>query len=178
MYLEGVYASFKVVRYVGRRPLRTHEPLTSYKGATMTARNVVGLFAMMCLLGPPAGAGGKGELQKYFSDAETRVKATDNPADKRRILDESFQVITKALDLAQESPLASIEDGVVIRRLRAAVQEKQDELVGSNGYARVADDRLNDFSAYVVQDMEQADQFITISIVTLLLIILLVVLIL
>jgi hypothetical protein len=144
----------------------------------MTARNVVGLFAVICLLGPTASAGGKGELQKYFSDAETKVKATDNPSDKRRILNESFQTMSKALDLLQESPLVSDEDGTVIRRLRATVQERQDELAGRNGYVRVADERLNDFSAYVVQDMEQADQFITISVVTLLLIIILLVLIL
>ena len=37
--------------------------------------------------------------------------------------------------------------------------------------------KLNDFSNYVVQDMEQADQTITISVVTLLLIIILIVLI-
>ena len=39
------------------------------------------------------------------------------------------------------------------------------------------DGQLNDFSNYVVQDMEQADQVITISVVTLLLIVILIVLI-
>jgi hypothetical protein len=42
---------------------------------------------------------------------------------------------------------------------------------------RVSDGQLNNFSNYVVQDMEQADQVITISVVTLLLIIILIVLI-
>ncbi len=63
-----------------------------------------------------------------------------------------------------------------IDRFKAALQEKQDELAGSNGYVRVSDEQLNAFSDYVVQDMEQADQMITISVVTLLLIIILVVL--
>ncbi|HSQ76746.1 MAG TPA: hypothetical protein VLT13_14380 [Bacteroidota bacterium] len=45
-----------------------------------------------------------------------------------------------------------------------------------NGYAGVSDAQLNGFSEYVVQDMEQADQLITISLVTLLLIIILIVL--
>jgi hypothetical protein len=41
---------------------------------------------------------------------------------------------------------------------------------------RVPDEQLNAFSDYVVQDMEQADQIITISLVTLLLIVILIVL--
>ena len=78
--------------------------------------------------------------------------------------------------MVQRSPSNSKEDGVVIDRVKVIVQEKQDELAGSSGYERVSDEQLNAFSDYVVQDMEQADQIITISLVTLLLIIILVVL--
>ena len=132
---------------------------------------------MMFVLALPANAGGKGELQKYFSDAANKVKATDNPSEKRKILNESFQTMSKALDMVQDSSLISKDDGVRIDRFKATLQEKQDELAGSNGYVRVSDAQLNAFSDYVVQDMEQADQIITISLVTLLLIIILVVLI-
>jgi hypothetical protein len=51
------------------------------------------------------------------------------------------------------------------------------ELAGSSGYERVSDKDLNAFSDYVVQDMEQAAEMVTISLVALLLIIILVVLI-
>ena len=78
--------------------------------------------------------------------------------------------------MVQDSPLMSTEDGVATRRLRERLQEQQDELAGSNGYTRVADARLNAFSDYVVQDMEQADQVVTISVVTLLLILIVVIL--
>lgn len=132
---------------------------------------------MMFVLALPANAGGKGELQKYFSDAANKVKATDNPSEKRKILNESFQTMSKALDMVQDSPLISKDDGVRIDCFKATLQEKQDELAGSNGYVRVSDEQLNAFSDYVVQDMEQADQIITISLVTLLLIIILIVLI-
>ena len=71
----------------------------------------------------------------------------------------------------------SANDLAGIHQLRIALQEKQDELAGHNGYVRVSDERLNAFSDYVVQDMEQADQVITISVVTLILIIILIVLI-
>ena len=143
----------------------------------MTARRAFGSLIMMFVLALPADAGGKGELQKYFSDAANKVKATDNPSEKRKILNESFQTMSKALDMVQDSPLISKDDGVRIDRFKATLQEKQDELAGSNGYVRVSDEQLNAFSDYVVQDMEQADQIITISLVTLLLIIILIVLI-
>jgi len=146
------------------------------KGATMTARIVVGSIVMMFLLAFPANAGGKGELQKYFSDVASKVKATDNPSEKREILNGSFQTMSKALDMVQSSPSISKDDGVAIDRFKATLQEKQDELAGSNGYVRVSDQQLNAFSDYVVQDMEQADQMITISLITLLLVIILIVL--
>lgn len=142
----------------------------------MTARIAFGSIVMMFVLALPANAGGKGELQKYFSDAANKVKATDNPSEKRRILDEAFQTMSEALDMVQSSPSISKEDGVGIDRFKATLQEKQNELAGSNGYVRVSDEQLNAFSDYVVQDMEQADQIITISLVTLLLIIILIVL--
>jgi hypothetical protein len=146
------------------------------KGATMTTRIAFGSIVMMFVLALPANAGGKGDLQKYFSDAANKVKATDNPSEKRTILNESFQTMSKALDMVQRSPLISKDDGVAIDRFKAILQEKQDELAGRNGYVRVSDGQLNAFSDYVVQDMEQADQIISISLITLLLIIILIVL--
>jgi len=98
---------------------------------------------MMCLLALPAYGGGKGQLQKYFSDAAARVKATDSPSEKRHFLDESFRTMSKALDLVQGSSLMSAEDGVAARRVRERLQEQQDELAGSNGYTRVTDAQLN-----------------------------------
>lgn len=143
----------------------------------MTSRRAFGFITMMFVLALPANAGGKEQLQKYFSDAANKVKATDNASEKRTILNESFQTMSKALEMVQSSPLISKDDRVGIDRFKAALQEKQDELAGRNGYVRVSDGQLNAFSDYVVQDMEQADAVITISVVTLLLIIILIVLI-
>jgi hypothetical protein len=143
----------------------------------MKARKAIGSVVMMCILALPAYAGGKGELQGYFSDAATKAKAIDNPVAKREILSESFHTVSTALGIIQSLPLISKEDVEGIDRLKATLQEKQDELAGTNGYVRVPDAQLNAFSDYVVQDMEQADQVITISLVTLLLIVILIVLI-
>ena len=143
----------------------------------MKARIAIGSIVMLFVLALSANAEGKDGLQKYFNDAANKVKATTNPSEKRTILSESFETMAKALNMVQSSPMISKNDRAGLDRFKAALQEKQDELAGSNGYVRVADGQLNAFSDYVVQDMEQADQVITISVVTLLLIILIIVLI-
>jgi hypothetical protein len=143
----------------------------------MKARRAIGCIVMMFVLVLSANAEGKNGLQKYFNDAAAKVKATDSPSEKRAILNESFQAMAKALNIVQNSSIISRDDRAGLDRFKTALQEKQDELAGTNGYVRVADGQLNAFSDYVVQDMEQADQVITISVVTLLLIVILIVLI-
>jgi hypothetical protein len=148
------------------------------KGAAMKSRTALtSMVIMICILALPAFGGGKGELQGYFNDAATKAKATADVSQKRQILNESFHTISTALDIVRSLPLVSNDDVAGIDRLKATLQEKQDELAGTNGYARVPDAQLNAFSDYVVQDLEQADQVITISLVTLLLIVILIVLI-
>jgi hypothetical protein len=142
----------------------------------MKTRIALGFIAMMFIFVIPANASGKDQLQKYFNDAATKVKATENASEKRTILSESFQKMSKALDAVQSSGLISKDDIITIDQFKSAMQQKQDELNGNNGYERVSDKQLNAFSDYVVQDMEQADKTITISLVTLILIAILVVL--
>ncbi len=84
--------------------------------------------------------------------------------------------MSKALDKLQSTGMISAEDQVGIDGLKATLKENQDELAGINGYERVPDSQLNSFSNYVVQNMEQADSTVTISVVALVLIILLAVL--
>jgi septal ring factor EnvC (AmiA/AmiB activator) len=141
----------------------------------MFTRTVLGFIFMMFIL---VQAGNAGDIQNYFNDTASKVKATTDPAQKRAILDKSLQTMSTALDRVEHSGLISQDDRAGINRLKADLQEKQDELTGSNGYAGVADAQLNAFSDYVVQSMEQADQYITISVVTLLLIIIILILIL
>jgi hypothetical protein len=151
---------------------------TIEKGKAMTIRIILGSILMMCILALPANAGGKEQLQKYYATTAIKVKATDNALEKRKILGESFQSMSKVLNMVQNSPLISKTDRAGIDRFKAALQEKQDELAGSNGYVRVPDENLNGFSDYVVQDMEQAAPVITISLVALVLIVILIVLVL
>jgi hypothetical protein len=145
---------------------------------TMKARTVLGVIIMMFVLVQAVTAGGKDDIQKYFNDTACKVKATDDPVQKRDILNKSLQTMSQALERVESSGLISQDDRAGIDRFKAALQEKQDELTGSNGYARVADAQLNAFSNYVVQDMEQADPTITISLVAALLIIIILILVL
>lgn len=131
---------------------------------------------MMFVLAIPVNADAKGELKQYFSKAADKVKATENADEKREILNEAFNSMSKILDKVLSSELISESDYAGIEQYKATLQEKQYELEGINGFERVPDAQLNAFADYVVQDMEQADSTITISVIALILIILLVVL--
>jgi len=143
----------------------------------MSARTTLRvIIIMMCVLVYAGIAVGQESVQKYFNDAACKVKATADPSQKREILNNELQNMSKALDKVRSSPLVSKTDRAAMDRFKTSLQEKQDELAGTNGYARVSDDQLNDFSDYVVQDMEQADKTITISVVTALLIVIIIIL--
>ncbi len=131
---------------------------------------------MMCILVYAGLAVGQDNVQKYFNDAACKVKAATDPSQKREILNDKIEDMAKALGMVRSSPLVSKADRAGLDRFKVALQEKQDELAGTNGYARVADDQLNAFSDYVVQDMEQADKTITMSVVTALLIVIIIIL--
>lgn len=144
----------------------------------MKSRITLGLIVLMFVFSIPVLAAGEGELQKHFNEAVVKVKATEDAAAKREILNDSFESMLNALDKVESLGLVSQEESEGIDIFKTSLKEKQDELNGINGFERVQDSQLNDFSNYVVQDMEQADQMITISLVTALLIIILLVLIL
>jgi len=144
----------------------------------MFTRTTFGLIVMMCFMMNIgySHAGSAERIQQYFSDAAGKVKATSDPVQKRAILSASLQTMSKALDQVQSLPLLSQDDRAGMMRFKAALQEKQDELLGSNGFERVPDAQLNAFSNYVVQDMEQASKVVTFSTLSLVLIAVIVVL--
>ena len=140
----------------------------------MFTRTVLGFIFMIFIL---VQAGNAGDIQNYFSDTAAKVKATTDPAQKRAILDKSLQTMSKALDRVESLGLVSQNDRAGVDQFKTSLQDKQDELAGTNGFQGVADGQLNAFSDYVVQDMQQAERTVTISLVTLLLIVIIVILI-
>lgn len=137
---------------------------------------IFGLILMTFAFVQTGFAGGEEKIQKYFSKTATEVKAATEPAQKRELLNNALQTMSKALDKVESTGLVSKEDRTDIDRLKATLQDKQDELMGNNGYERVSDAQLNAFSDYVVQDMEQADKTISISLVSALLIVIIIIL--
>jgi hypothetical protein len=142
----------------------------------MLGRTAVRLAVMVFVMAVAGNAQGQDKLQNYFNDAASQVKATIDPTAKRELLNKSFESMATALNRVQNSPLISKDDKAGIGHYKAILKEKQDELAGLNGYERVPDAQLNAFANYVVQDMEQAAQSVTISLVALLLIIIIVIL--
>lgn len=142
----------------------------------MVTRTILGVIVMMFLLVQAANAGGKDRIQNYFNDTACQVKATADPVQKRAILDNSLQSMSKALEKVESVGLVSDQDRAGIERFKTTLQAKHDELTGSNGFERVADGQLNAFSDYVLQDMEQADKTISISLVSALLIVIIIIL--
>ncbi|MDZ7859173.1 MAG: hypothetical protein U5O15_00655 [Candidatus Krumholzibacteriota bacterium] len=132
---------------------------------------------MMSILLLAGTAFGQGKIQNYFNDAAVKVKATDDPSQKRDILSLKIQNMSAALDKIRNSSIVSESDRAGIDRTKTSLKEKQDELAGANGFTRVPDAQLDAFSDYVVQDMEQADKSITIGVVTALLIVIIIILI-
>ena len=150
--------------------------LLQTKGAFMLGRTAIRLTVMVFVMAFAGIVQGKDKLQNYFSGTASKVKLATDPSEKREILNKSFEKMSKALNTVQSSPLISKDDKAGIENVKAILEEKQDELEGVNGYERVPDLQLNAFANYVVQDMEQATQTVTLSLVSLLLIILIVVL--
>ncbi|MDZ7767339.1 MAG: hypothetical protein U5K00_23470 [Melioribacteraceae bacterium] len=142
----------------------------------MKTRFTFGLIVMLFALSIPVVASGEGELQKYFNKTATEVKATEDASEKRAILNESFTDMLKVLNKVQNSGMISEEESKGVENFKTTLQEKQDELNGTNGFERVTDSQLNNFADYSVQDIEQAS--VTISLVALVLIAILLVLIL
>jgi hypothetical protein len=142
----------------------------------MLKRMIIRFSVLMFLLAFTGIAQGQENFQKYFSDAACKVKATADPSQKREILNNSIEQMIKALNTVENSPLISKNDKIGIDQLRNILKDKQDELAGLNKFERVPDAQLNAFADYVVQDMEQATQTVSISLVALLLIIIIVIL--
>lgn len=146
------------------------------------SRLMRGLVALCCMLialpalAQNSATKAENKLKGYFSSVALQVKKERNPAEKREILNRSFAKVFKAADRIESMPAFSSGDLQVVAELRSRTQEKFDELNGLNSYQRVSDAELDNFAAYVVQDMEQARPITIVTTTTVLIIVLLVLL--
>lgn len=96
-------------------------------------------------------------FKKYINNMVQRVEKAEDPARKREILNNSLDDMVSTFDTVLDMGLASQNDKGALITLKADIQEKKNELNGSDGYKRVTDKQLNNFANYVQQDLEQAD---------------------
>lgn len=135
------------------------------------------LLVVLGVLGWAGIAMGQDKVHNYLNDTSLKVKAATSPEQKREILSHDLGEMTRMINTVKSAPLVTDQDRAQLDRLQATIQDKSDELIGINGFDRVPDNQLNAFSTYVVQDMEQADKTLNISLVTALLIVIIIILI-
>ena len=116
------------------------------------------------------------KFKNYFNEMNLEVKNAESPAEKRDIISSSLNRMNNVLDKAEQIAAKTAEDKAFLAQMKSEINDKLAELNGENGYEKVADADLNNFANYVQQNMEQADKYVTISLTTLLLVVIVILL--
>lgn len=141
--------------------------------------NVRAIAALLVFgfLALPVQAQQTNQIKKYLGETVASVRATPDPVQKREILDQSLSNLSKAIDRIESAGLIQPEERAGMETFESTLQDKRDELAGVNGFTRVPDSQLDSYSSYVMQDVEQAAESVTISLVAALLVIIILILI-
>ena len=138
-------------------------------------RYAVVLMFSFLLISTASASDAKEKIQQYFNKTAVKVKAAESAEEKREILNNSFDKMINLLGTAEDRAVNE-EDKNGISAFKETIVEKKNELNGNDGFAAVADKDLDRFADYVVQDMEVADRYVTISVGALIIIALLLIL--
>lgn len=111
------------------------------------------------------------QLKKHINKMVVNVEQAESVTEKRDILNQSFDELITTFDKVSAMNRVSESDKEALADFRNTIQEKKDELNGTNGYDKVPDSQLDEFADYVQQDIEQADRVVTISLTTVLLVV-------
>ena len=90
---------------------------------------------------------------------------------KREVLNNSFDELIQTFNRVEKMDLLTEDDRESIAYLKKSIVEKKNELNGAEGYIRIKNNQLDQFANYVQQDLEQADDTITLSVTVALLIV-------
>ena len=115
-------------------------------------------------------------LKDFYNELVLEVKAIEDPAEKRALLNDTLHKTLRAVARVEALPGLSDGQTEAMAHYRATVQEKYDELNGLAGFPSVADADLDGFADYMVQDLEQARSTIVMSGAALLILILIILL--
>lgn len=103
------------------------------------------------------------QFKKYINNVAQKAELAENADEKRIILNESFDKLLKAVNRIEKMKHLSEEELSGIAKLKNNIKEKKNELNGLDGYKRVKDGQLDNFTDYVQQDLEQANTYVTLS---------------
>jgi len=110
-------------------------------------------------------------FKKHFNKTVQQVEETESADQKRMLLNESFAKMLEAVDRIESRANLSKDEIAQLNSFENGILEKKNELNGSDGFDKVADEDLDDFSEYSQDFMEQADKTLTIGLTTALLIV-------
>lgn len=115
-------------------------------------------------------------FKKNFNETVQNVHKAEDTAEKRALLNASFNKMTTAIERIEAKVKLTEKESAQLLSYKNGLQEKRSELNGTDGFNRVPDAELNNFSDYSQQYMEQADRTITIGLTAALLIVLILIL--
>ena len=110
-------------------------------------------------------------FKKHFNKTVQQVQETESADKKRMLLNESFAKMLEAVDRIESRANLSNDEIAQLNSFKNGILEKKNELNGSDGFDKVGDEDLDDFSEYSQDFMEQADKTLTIGLTTALLIV-------
>lgn len=116
-------------------------------------------------------------FKRSVNQVRTRIRGIDDPEEKRQVLNRTIRTVLRQLDRTEDTASLTQEERAQVASLKQSFRDKHDELNGLNGFQRVADQDLDRFADYVLQDLEQARSYVTISVAALIIIALLIILI-
>jgi len=142
------------------------------KGLKLLLILSISMFAVNLAIANDMNVKAENMLKDYMNETNQKVKQADMPEVKRLILNNSLTHLDNVMQEVENMPGVSKDNLAAVQAYRNKVQNKINELNGKDGYERVPDNQLNAFSNYVMQDLEQADRVLTISLTTALLVVL------
>ncbi|MCH8558551.1 MAG: hypothetical protein LAT84_12045 [Balneolia bacterium] len=110
-------------------------------------------------------------LKQHMNETVQQVKATDDADEKRSILNASYENMLETASLIEKRVTLNEDEAAQIALLKSEINDRANQLNGLDGYERISDEDLDEFSDYSQQAMEQANRTLTISLTTALLIV-------
>ncbi len=126
---------------------------------------ICGLLTLGLFIHAPAAAqADTGEqFKKYINKVVQKAEQADDADKKRAVLNDSFDDLIKTATQVENMAFTSEQDRDAISEFKETIIEKKNELNGLDGFEKINDNQLDDFTDYVQQDLEQARTYVTLS---------------